>query len=86
MWASVLCEIEEEMVGLGEVEAREQMDVEVLEVPEVDKEEVTVVASVEAEVEIEDEGLGVEPVELLKEVELCEHCSSSRIILSSTSP
>lgn len=48
---------------------------EEMEVPEVDEEEDRAV-----EVDMEDEGLEMEIMEVL------EHCSSSRIILSSTSP
>lgn len=79
------CETEEEIERLGEVEASEEMEVlQEQEMPELDEEEVKDVASVEAEVEIEDEGLKMGGVEVLKEVELSEQCSSSRIILSST--
>lgn len=76
MYASVYFETwEQEVEVLGK-----------LAFPEVDEGEVSEIALVEVEVEIEDEGLEMEITELLEKVELLEQSSSSRIILSSTSP
>lgn len=79
MCASGLCEREEETQGLGDMEEVLQE----LKMPEMDEEEVQEVVSMESEVEMEDEGVEMEIVE---EVGCSEDCSSSRMILSSTSP
>lgn len=80
----VLVSCEREMEGVGDMEEGDKK--EELEMPEVEEEEVKEEASVEAEMEMEDKGVEKQVVEVLKEAELSEHCSSSRMLLSSTSP